>query len=51
MTLPSQPDTAKQSVLNRKKAVLAEARAEALRANLKKRKEQTNARKDEIIKE
>lgn len=32
------------SVSTRKKAILAEKRAEALRANLKKRKEQASAR-------
>lgn len=51
MTTTCQPETAKQTVSNRKKAVLAEARAEALRSNLKKRKEQLNARKDETLKE
>ncbi len=35
------------SVSTRKKAVLAEKRAEALRANLKKRKEQASARNND----
>ena len=51
MNLPTSSETAKLSVSNRKKQALNDARAEALRANLKKRKDQTNARKDETIKE
>lgn len=51
MTLPIQNETAKPSVSNRKKELLNEARAEALRANLKKRKEQSSARKTENQKE
>lgn len=51
MSLPKQPETAQESISNRKKLALSEARADALRANLKKRKNQTNARKDETIKE
>ena len=35
------------SVSTRKKAILAEKRAEALRANLKKRKEQASARNND----
>jgi hypothetical protein len=49
MSLPQKPEQAKQSVSNRKKEVLAEARASALRANLKKRKDQTLGRKQEEI--
>lgn len=51
MTVPSQNETAQLSVSNRKKLLLNEARAEALRANLKKRKEQTSARKIDLEKE
>lgn len=51
MTQPVQNETAHLSVSNRKKELLNEARAEALRANLKKRKEQISARKDETTKE
>lgn len=40
----------KKSILETKHALLAEKRAEALRANLKKRKEQTAARHTEIDK-
>ena len=47
MTLLSQTDVTKQSVSDRRKEVLAQARAEALRANLKKRKDQTTGRKKE----
>ena len=50
MTLPIQNETARLSVSNRKKELLNEARAEALRANLKKRKDQTSARKNETNK-
>lgn len=38
------------SVSTRKKAILAEKRAEALRANLKKRKEQASAREPDKTK-
>lgn len=52
MTLPVQNGTANsppdRTVSNRKKELLNEARAEALRANLKKRKEQSSARRIEI---
>lgn len=46
MTQSVQNETTNLSVSNRKKELLNEARAEALRANLKKRKEQSSARKD-----
>ena len=45
MPLPIQDETPNTSVSNRKKELFNEARAEALRANLKKRKEQSSARK------
>jgi hypothetical protein len=51
MTQPVQNETASLSVSNRKKELLNEARAEALRANLKKRKDQSSARKTENQKE
>lgn len=51
MTLPVQDETANLSVSNRKKELLNEARAEALRANLRKRKEQSSARKTNNPKE
>lgn len=51
MTQPVQNETTNLSVSNRKKELLNEARAEALRANLKKRKEQSSARKTENKKE
>lgn len=55
MTLPTlderQNGPQEQSVSNRKKALLNEARANALRANLKKRKEQSNSRLAEIEQE
>ena len=51
MTLPIQNEDARPSVSNRKKELLNEARAEALRANLRKRKEQSSARKIENQKE
>lgn len=41
---PMIPKQDKQPVPNRNQALLAEKRADALRANLKKRKEQTMAR-------
>ena len=47
MTPPIPNETKNTSVSNRKKELLIEARAEALRANLKKRKEQSSARKNE----
>ena len=47
MTQTVQNETAVPSVSNRKKELLNEARAEALRANLKKRKEQSSARKND----
>lgn len=47
MTLPIQNETKNASVSMSKKELLNEARAEALRANLKKRKDQSSARKIE----
>jgi len=47
MTAQSHNETEHLSHANRKKVLLNEARADALRANLKKRKEQMSARKND----
>lgn len=47
MTQSTDQNLATLSPVARKKAILAEKRADALRANLKKRKDQTNARKED----